>query len=80
MTNNRTRDRVLRVRVSDAEFARCAAHAEALGFRSIADWLRDCASQSLTQAGRAELPQHAVGAPFGNRNKAGKRGANQHTR
>lgn len=38
---NRTREKVLRVRVSDAEYDRCAELAESLGFRSISDWLRD---------------------------------------
>lgn len=75
---NRTREKFLRVRVSDQEYAQCAEHAEALGFRSIADWLRDLASKSLEHAGLAEIPQQRVGAPFGNRNKAGKSGANQH--
>ena len=76
---NRTREKFLRVRVSDAEYERCAEHAAARGFRSIADWLRDCANQSLKKARLAEIPQQQVGAPKGNRNKAGKKGANQHT-
>lgn len=79
MSINRTRHKFLRVRVSDAEFDRCAEHAEALGFRSVADWLRDCANKSLKKAGLAEIPQQAIGAPRGNRNKAGKTGANQHS-
>lgn len=79
MQINRTREKFLRVRVSDAEFDRCAEHAEALGFRSIADWLRDCANKSLKKAGLAEIPQQAIGAPQGNRNKRGKRGANQYS-
>ena len=77
--HNRTREKFLRVRVSDAEFERCANHAEALGFRSLSDWLRDCANKSLKKAGLPEIPQQQVGAPLGNRNKAGKRGANQHS-
>lgn len=76
---NRTREKFLRVRVSDAEYERCAQHAEDLEFRSIADWLRDCANKSLKKAGLAEIPQQQIGAPRGNRNKAGKAGANQHT-
>ena len=71
---NRTRERVLRVRVNDDEYERCAQHAEDLGYRSVSDWLRECASQSLKQAGLAPIPQRAVGAPAGNRNKAGKPG------
>ena len=75
---NRTRERVLRVRVNDDEYERCAQHAEDLSYRSVSDWLRECASQSLKQAGLAPIPQRAVGAPAGNRNKAGKRGRNQY--
>ena len=41
---NRTREKFLRVRVSDQEYERCSEHAEALGFRSTVDWLRDCAN------------------------------------
>ena len=80
MSINRTREKFLRVRVSDAEYRRCAEHAEALGFRSVADWLRDCVNKSLKKANLAEIPQQAIGAPVGNRNKAGKRGKNQHSR
>ena len=76
---NRTREKFLRVRVSDQEYERCSEHAEALGFRSTADWLRDCANKSLKKAGLAEIPQQQIGAPVGNRNKAGKVGANQHS-
>lgn len=79
MSINRTREKFLRVRVSDAEYQRCAEHAEALGFRSVSDWLRDCASKSLKKAGLAEIPQQAIGAPKGNRNKAGKCEANQYS-
>lgn len=80
MTINRTREKFLRVRVNDMEYARCAEHAESLGFRSVADWLRDCANKSLKKAGLAEIPQQQIGAPRGNRNKSGKRGANQSTK
>lgn len=80
MSINRTREKFLRVRVNDAEYDRCAEHAEALGFRSIANWLRDCANKSLKKAGLAEIPRQDIGAPKGNRNKAGKRGKNQHSR
>lgn len=73
---NRTRDKFLRVRVSDAEYDRCAELAESLGFRSVSDWLRDCANRSLKKAGLAEIPQQQIGAPRGNRNKKGKKGAN----
>jgi hypothetical protein len=76
---NRTREKFLRVRVNDAEFRRCKAHAETLGFRSLADWLRDCANRSLKKAGLEEIPQQQIGAPKGNKNKAGKKGANQNT-
>ena len=76
---NRTRDKFLRVRVSDAEYQRCVEHAEALGFRSLSDWLRDCANKSLKKSGLAEIPQQDIGAPKGNRNKRGKRGANQYS-
>lgn len=76
---NRTREKFLRVRVNDAEYDRCAEHAETLGFRSVADWLRDCANKSLKKAGLAEIPQQQIGAPRGNVNKKGKRGANQHS-
>lgn len=75
---NRTREKFLRVRVSDGEFQRCEDHAKDLGFRSIADWLRDCANKSLKKAGLAEIPQQQVGAPKGNQNKKGKKGANQY--
>ena len=80
MSINRTREKFLRVRVSDAEYQRCVEYAEALGFRSVADWLRDCANKSLKKSGLAEIPQQAIGAPRGNANKKGKRGANQHSR
>lgn len=76
---NRTREKFLRVRVNDAEYDRCAEHAEMLGFRSVADWLRDCANKSLKKAGLTEIPQQQIGAPKNNRNKAGKTGANQHS-
>ncbi len=79
MKINRTRERFLRVRVNDDEYDRCAEHAEALGFRSVADWLRDCANKSLKKAGLAEIPQQAIGAPVGNRNKRGQKGRNQYS-
>lgn len=75
---NRTRSRVLRIRVNDDEYERCAQHAEDLGYRSVADWHRECASQSLAAAGLAPIPRQPVGAPLGNRNKAGKPGRNQY--
>lgn len=79
MKINRTREKFLRVRVSHDEYDRCATHAVTLGFRSVADWLRDCANKSLKKARLAEIPQQAIGAPSGNRNKAGKSGKNQHS-
>lgn len=79
MRINRTRERFLRVRVNDSEYERCAGHAKSLGFRSLSDWLRDCANTSLKKAGLGEIPQQAVGAPKGNANKKGKPGKNQHS-